>query len=184
MFMDNWLSTWILENIAIYDFLNEFFNIILTINTFGILWLGVVGYFIYQEYNENKKFDYSYLVMLIPVVLGLIINIFLIQNGVARPHPFEVIEGFSGTAFTTYSFPSIATFISISFCFILTIKQPEHATYYYIGAAVIALCELTLGVSYVSDIILGAGLGVLCGALGNVLNKYVVPLIFKNNEDK
>ena len=27
MFMDNWLSTWILENIAIYDFLNEFSRI-------------------------------------------------------------------------------------------------------------------------------------------------------------
>ena len=177
MYNDTSISTWILNNISSYEFLPEICKILLLVNTFGILWVVVIGVFMFLHYKEKGKFDFSYLLMIAPLFVGVFITIFIISPIIGRLHPYEVIEGFSYTHFLTYSSPSISVMISIAMSFILTIKNPDYKVYYFVASFIMALAELILGVSYVSDIIFGAGLGVLFGALGNILNKYVGPLL-------
>ena len=179
MYNDIGISTWILNNISSYEFLPEICKFLLTINTFGILWVIVIGVFIYLHYKEKNKFDFSYLFMIAPIIIGTFITI-LIQMWITRAHPYEVIEGFKGESILEYSLPSLSVMISVGVSFILTLKNPDYKIYYYVACFVMAASELILGVSYLSDIIFGAGLGLLFGALGNILNKYVSPLIFKD----
>lgn len=186
MWMDNGISNWILENVSIYEGLNQVLKILLQINSFGLLWLIAVGTFVYLNYKKYKKVDLTYFYQLIPVFIGICILVFLIAPAFNRPHPYDVIQGFidikeslSLSSLCSSSLPSISAFTSVAYTFILVNKEKKYKTYYFIAIFVMCAIELILGVSYLSDLLFGAGLGIIFGAMGSVVEKAIEKLIAK-----
>ena len=183
MWGDTGISTWILENVSIYPGLNEFLKILLLINSFGLLWLIPMGIFIYLDFKKYKRIDFSYLLFLLTTIIGVGLIAFVLQPIFARPHPYETIEGFAklnedlNINITKYSLPSISAYTSIAYSFFLTIKKKDYSTYYFIAAFIMCISELILGVSYLSDIIFGRGLGALFGGLGNLFQDKMIKFL-------
>ena len=71
MWMDNGISNWILENVSIYEGLNKILKIIFQVNGFGLLWLIVIGVFMYLKHKKTKKLDLTYIYHIIPVLIGI-----------------------------------------------------------------------------------------------------------------
>ena len=188
MWMDKGVSNWILENVSIYEGLNNILKFILQINSFGLLWIIAIGVFVFLDYKKTKKVDLSYIFFVIPVLIGICIMLFGIAPIFQRPHPYDEIQGFielkdslSLSSICTYSLPSMSAFTSIAYTFILVHKEKEHKTYYFIAAFIMCAIELILGVSYISDLLFGAGLGIIFASLGNILQKVIMKLINKKD---
>lgn len=189
MWMDNGISNWILENISIYEDLNKILKIIFQINGFGLLWLVAILVFMYLNYKKTKKLDLSYIYHIIPVLIGICVVVFIIAPIFNRPHPYDVIQGFIDikdsillSSRITSSLPSISAFTSIAYTFVLVNKEKKHKTYYFIACFVMCAIELILGISYLSDLLFGAGLGIIFGAMGSVVEKAIEKLIAKVKE--
>ena len=61
--------------------------------------------------------------------------------------------------------------------YLKTIKKKDYSTYYFIAAFIMCISELILGVSYLSDIIFGIGLGALFGGLGNLFQDKMIKFL-------
>ena len=190
MWMDNGISNWILENISIYEGLNKILKIIFQINGFGLLWLGAIIVFMYLNYKKTKKLDLSYIYHIIPVLIGICVVVFIIAPIFNRPHPYDAIQGFidikeslSLSSKITSSLPSISAFTSIGYTFVLVNKEKKHKTYYFIACFVMCAIELILGISYLSDLLFGAGLGLIFASIGNAIIPAIEKLIKKIKGD-
>ena len=191
MWMDNGISNWILENVSIYEGLNKILKIIFQVNGFGLLWLIVIGVFMYLKYKKTKKLDLTYIYHMIPVLMGICVVVFIVAPAFNRPHPYDVIQGFidikdsiSLSSRITSSLPSISAFTSIAYTFVLVNKEKKYKTYYFIACFVMCAIELILGISYLSDLLFGAGLGLIFGAMGSILSPAIEKLIAKIKEGK
>lgn len=103
--------------------------------------------------------------MLLAIVITLVVASLVLANVVARPRPASVVAGLSavpGVSRRGFSFPCIPAAVSFAAALCMT-KTLGHGWGMpsFALAAIISFSALYLGVSYLSDVVGGAVLGLL-----------------------
>ena len=95
----------------------------------------------------------------------------LIKNSFKRNRPCVSIENYQSwiTPSDQFSFPSGHTAGAFVFAYLIASFYPFFALPAYMGAAMIGVSRVLLGVHYPSDIIAGALLGSLCAIAGSYI---------------
>lgn len=137
--------------------LKDFFSIITRLGDGGFIWVTIGLIFLLKK--STRKFG---IIMLISLLIGDIIGNSFLKNLIARNRPFIQLNF---TPLITppfgYSFPSghsLSSFVGATVVFNWNKKVGIFA---YILATLIAISRPLLSVHYVSDIFVGAILGIL-----------------------
>ncbi|MDR1588669.1 MAG: phosphatase PAP2 family protein [Oscillospiraceae bacterium] len=128
----------------------------------GVAWL-LLG----AALTAREKYRRRGLALFACLTVCFIINNLIIKNAVARPRPFEVVEGLRIliSAPGDYSFPSghAASGFAAAYSISRTLSR-RAAICAFVLASLIALSRVYVGVHYPSDVVAGAILGTLCAA--------------------
>jgi undecaprenyl-diphosphatase len=134
----------------------------------GILWilLSLVLLFMYRTRRLG-------VVCAASMVLGLIVTNIILKNWVARPRPYEVIEGLECIVRKAHdwSFPSGHTTNSLACAWVIFRRAPKKwGVPALILAILISLSRLYVGIHYPTDVLGGAviGIGSACLSLALV----------------
>jgi undecaprenyl-diphosphatase len=135
---------------AIADFIPNLYNaaliLIITLLTDIILILTLLAFYsIYSYKSQKKNLGLLWLSILATTILTIVIK-FTVQR--ERPMPVETL---------IYAFPSLHTAIAFSAAYILS--KIRFPALWYELATLIAISRVYLNVHYLSDIIVGAALG-------------------------
>lgn len=154
-----------------HHILIKFFTIITMLGNAGFIWVSLGLCFFIKK--QTKKFG---VIMLTSLLIGNIIGNLFLKNLIARNRPFiqlnlvPLIEAPSG-----YSFPSGHSLSSFLAATVIFNWNKKYGIIAYILAILIAVSRVLLSVHYLSDILVGAILGIIIA--------YSVCYIFKNLND-
>jgi len=155
--IDETLILFIQNNLR-FEPLNQIMKVITYAGEAGMIWILLSLFFIFVK--KDKK---TGLVLLAGLAISYIINDIIIKNLIMRPRPFVDIPTL--TALIKYpsspSFPSGHAVSSFCFSYIVSALQGKRWRWCYIMAFIIAASRSYVGVHYVSDILIGAILGIL-----------------------
>lgn len=128
----------------------------------GVVWLALGAVML-----TTRKYRRGGLCLLLSVGLCYCLNDLIIKILVARPRPFLTVPGLVAIVAEpgSYSFPSGHACSSFASAYALTWRYGRRGAWFYVPAALIALSRPYVGVHYLSDILIGAGVGTL-GAAG------------------
>lgn len=165
------VTTWDASVItAIYEnvhsaFLTMFFRIVTLLGEGGIFWIAVAVILLFF-----KKTRRSGICIGASLLIGVIVGNGIIKNVVARPRPYDAIEGIESVVshLSDYSFPSGHSLCCFEAATALAMNRTRWAIPAYVGAVLVAVSRLFLFVHYPTDVICGALLGVLFGVLGSL----------------
>lgn len=165
------VTTWDASVItAIYEnvhsaFLTMFFRIATLLGEGGIFWIAVAVILLFF-----KKTRRSGICIGASLLIGVIVGNGIIKNVVARPRPYDAIEGIESVVshLSDYSFPSGHSLCCFEAATALAMNRTKWAIPAYVGAVLVAVSRLFLFVHYPTDVICGALLGVLFGVLGSL----------------
>lgn len=172
---------WIHTNLHGSAIINQIVKYITYLGDFGAVWL-VIGFVLFLIKKTRKA---GFIVMA-SVGIGAFINSVVLKGIFNRPRPFVVEESFEGFINSigmfipwSTSFPSGHAFVSFCAATILVMQLNKKWAYTYILAFIIALSRVFLCVHYVTDILVGTILGVLCGVGIHYLFNFVLDKIDK-----
>jgi len=141
------------------DVLTPVMRLFTTMGDAGLIWiaLGIV----LLAFAATRKRGAVYLVAL---ACTAVINNLVLKSIIARPRPYDTIEGLLVLTekLSSYSFPSGHASSSFAAATALTLLFGKKGAWSFIPAAIIALSRSYLGMHYVTDIAAGAVLGALC----------------------
>lgn len=165
------VTTWDASVItAIYEnvhsaFLTMFFRIVTLLGEGGIFWIAVAVILLFF-----KKTRRSGICIGASLLIGVIVGNGIIKNVVARPRPYDAIEGIESVVshLSDYSFPSGHSLCCFEAATAFAMNRTKWAIPAYVGAVLVAVSRLFLFVHYPTDVICGALLGVLFGVLGSL----------------
>jgi undecaprenyl-diphosphatase len=78
--------------------------------------------------------------------------------------------------YTKYSFPSGHTAMAFLIAFILSKKYPNYSIFFYTIAILVAISRMYLGLHYLSDVVVGAVIGLTIGWLSYHYKKNIINL--------
>ncbi len=140
------------------------------LGTLGALWLIIAAVFFFR--GDRRTVAY----IVLSLIFSLIVSNLIIKNVVARPRPFELIEGFAPLMgrfadASGFSFPSGHASSSFAAAYALAAAKGKKAALAFIPAALISLARLYIGAHFPTDI--------LCGALFGIFSAFLAGLIVK-----
>ena len=142
--------------------LNPVMKFITVLGDKGAIWLlaGLVLLFI-------KKYRKQGLTVIICIAACFVVNNIIIKNLVDRPRPFVTFEWLKAIIELPddASFPSGHACASFAGAYALYKGCGKKTWWVFIGAALIAISRIYVGVHYPSDIIGGAIIGLVCSAV-------------------
>ena len=99
--------------------------------------------------------------MFLCVAISWVISDLVLKNLVARPRPYETLDGLVTliAPLPSYSFPSGHACSSFAAATALTMLFPEYGVWAYLPAILIAISRVYVGVHYPTDVIVGSILG-------------------------
>lgn len=166
--MINAITNWdlsVLEFIAEHikcDFLDLFFPIFTKLGDHGVFWIAVAVIMVLIPRQRKTG-----LMMGIAMLLGLMIGNGILKNVVARTRPYDIVEvALLIERLSDFSFPSGHTLVCFEAATVLTVRKTRLAIPAIIIAVGVAFSRLYLYVHYPTDVIAGAILGILFGAIG------------------
>ena len=165
------VTTWDASVItAIYEnvhsaFLTMFFRIVTLLGEGGIFWIAVAVILLF--FKKTRRIG---ICIGASLLIGVIVGNGIIKNVVARPRPYDAIEGIESVVshLSDYSFPSGHSLCCFEAATALAMNRTKWAIPAYVGAVLVAVSRLFLFVHYPTDVICGALLGVLFGVLGSL----------------
>ena len=141
--------------------LTGFFTAVTTLGNAGIIWIFLTVLLLAQK--KTRRIGWM---CLLALAGSLVINNMILKNLVARPRPYEMVEGLMPLIArpSDYSFPSGHTGSSFAAAAVLYGQLPKK---WGIAALVLAvlmgISRLYLGVHYPSDVLAGALIGSVIG---------------------
>ncbi len=126
----------------------------------GMIWILIALVLLVIPKTRRCGFD-----MALCLVIASVVNNLVIKNLVARPRPFLTFPELELLVkpLMSYSFPSGHTCSSFAAAFALAFGfRGKGGGWAYLGAALIALSRIYVGIHYPTDIIAGAAVGTLC----------------------
>ena len=133
-----------------------------TVGNAGIVWIALS--IILMFFRKHRKLGFSILVC---IAAAWLVNDGVIKNIVCRPRPFTVVDGLEILVSrpSSFSFPSGHACSSFCAAFVITRFRGKKGALIYIVSALIAFSRIYVGVHYPSDIITGAIIGTMSGAI-------------------
>lgn len=176
MWMDQYISNWVLENISKNEFVAQIAKVLSEFTSWGQLWILILIALMVYHYIKEKKIVTYYLIALVPIIIGWAFSEYFLKDFFNRTRPYLEIEGFKTLMETIgyeypsgNSFPSGHTLISFAAAFVIFKRDNKFTYYAYALATLIGISRIILGAHYFSDVIAGAGYGTLIGAIGCIL---------------
>ena len=143
--------------------LDNFMKFFTYLGKLGLIWIGISILFILK--NELRK---TGIILITALLLTTILGEGLIKHIVKRKRPFVKMnicdQLIIGTP-STYSFPSGHTASSFAASAVFLTINSKISVLILLISTFIALSRIYLKVHYVSDVICGAILGLLCGTI-------------------
>ncbi len=152
-------------------FLNPIMMFLSTIANCGAVWL-VIG----AVLAASKKHRKAGIYVILSVALCYVFNDLVIKPVIARPRPFLEIDTLSVLVSrpVSYSFPSGHACAGFAASYVLTKSFGRKGAPFYILAVLIAVSRPYVGVHYLTDVFVGA----IVGLLGSMfLYRFVFPRV-------
>ena len=157
--------------------LTQLAALVSALGNYGFIWiiLGIV-FIVFIS-----RSDVGITVLFTVVFAGILVG-FILQPLFAHVRPYDAGIGVSavmGVSRTSYSFPSFHATVSFAAATVIAmIAGRRWGTWAFVGAVLISLSRVYLGVEWPSDIIIGALVGVLIGVVSAwVYNQFLHDLI-------
>lgn len=157
--------------------LTQLAALVSALGNYGFIWiiLGIVSIVFIS------RSDVGITVLFTVVFAGILVG-FILQPLFAHVRPYDAGIGVSavmGVSRTGYSFPSFHATVSFAAATVIAmIAGRRWGTWAFVGAVLISLSRVYLGVEWPSDIIIGALVGVLIGVVSAwVYNQFLHDLI-------
>lgn len=157
--------------------LTQLAALVSALGNYGFIWiiLGIV-FIVFIS-----RSDVGITVLFTVVFAGVLVG-FILQPLFAHVRPYDAGIGVSavmGVSRTGYSFPSFHATVSFAAATVIAmIAGRRWGTWAFVGAVLISLSRVYLGVEWPSDIIIGALVGVLIGVVSAwVYNQFLHDLI-------
>ena len=164
--LDASILLWIQENIRT-PWLTVFFKAVTSLGNAGIFWILLsMGLIIYAKTRQTG------IRAMTALVISFVINNLFLKNVIARTRPYEVIDELKLLIAPQwdYSFPSGHAGSSFAAAMAMFLKLPRrYGIPALIGAALIAVSRLYVGVHYPTDVLVGTLTGILIAILLNIL---------------
>lgn len=196
MWQDKDISKWILENISQKnETIGQIAKYLSNACEMGLLWIIIMIILMIHYYIKNKKVNFYFLIVLIPILSVWIFCEHYLKVVNMRPRPYQEIE-----AFKVYmnvidykypkgaSFPSGHSMVAFASAFVIAKFNKKLAPYAFILALCVAFSRLVLGAHYLSDVLAGSGIGLATGAIScaiaDFLNPKIMNKIYKKEKIK
>jgi len=129
----------------------------------GVLWYGLILGLPWVAGEVGRRCSEH---MLLAGLISLLIYKIL-KRGVCRPRPYQSCPEIRlcGRVLDPFSFPSGHTFHAVGFSLVLAYHFPLGAAFLVPIVFIIALSRVVLGLHYPSDVLAGAGFGIVVGLL-------------------
>lgn len=167
---------YISENLHGSKFFNIFFKTVTYLGEMGVFWI-VLGLVLLIF----KKSRTSGFVMLISLLIGFVLNDFVLKNLFVRDRPFIVnenmakfLENINYELPSGYSMPSGHAFSSFNCAVLLTLFNKKCGKVLIPIAFLIAVSRIFLCVHYPSDVLVGMLLGIFTAVIVFVIHKIIV----------
>ncbi|MGN1411977.1 MAG: phosphatase PAP2 family protein [Oscillospiraceae bacterium] len=167
--IDTNVLLYIQENIR-SDTLTVFFSNFTKLGNSGILWISLS--LILLCFKKTRKMG---LVMTVSLFLGFIVTNVILKNLVARTRPFYAIPDLNALVPypRDYSFPSGHTTSAFSICTPLFIMlNKKYSFIFLIFATLMGFSRLYVGVHYLTDVLCGLIIGIMCSIASYFLIKW------------
>lgn len=159
---DSSVLLWIQENFR--NFILDSFMIAYTsLGNYSIIWLILAAVMIY--FPKTRK---AGVLVLLAIVLGYLINNFMLKDLIERPRPWIDISALEPLIYASNpnSFPSGHTCIAFAVSGIICRMQSKGWALASIAAAILmGFSRLYVGVHYPTDVIAGAIVGIICSQI-------------------
>ncbi|MBR3943253.1 MAG: phosphatase PAP2 family protein [Clostridia bacterium] len=135
------------------------FKGITTLGNAGAFWIAIT--LLLLCFKKTRKIG---IMCAVSLLLSLVINNLMLKNIIARPRPYDMIEGLKTlvAAPTDFSFPSGHTASSFAAATVLFLTLPKkYGIPAIILAALMGFSRLYIGVHYPTDVLAGLISGVL-----------------------
>lgn len=132
-----------------------------------LIWFIILMLLIYK--NKN----YYILKYIIPISLaGTFLNNFILKPIIQRPRPFLqsdlIIPLVTETSFSMPSGHSMSSFLAAT---LLSFYFPKFKVFFYALASLIAFSRIYVGVHFLSDVVIGALVGIVVARIGLIIIK-------------
>lgn len=172
--IDTNILYWIQDNIH-NSFLDIGMSFITTIGDVGAIWIliGILLLF-------TRKFRTIGILTLSVLLLNAILGEGILKNLIARPRPFNILEGLDIIVRkpSSYSFPSGHTSSAFAAALMLGHYFKKYRWYIYIFAGLTAFSRIYLLVHYPSDVFGG----ILLGTVSYLIVKFIYEGYFNKNK--
>lgn len=159
--MDRYITELIGELHGKNVYLDELFIFIADYSSyfFAVVFLVLVGFMGVKAVSNYSGKDFYGLVIL---PLALLINL-LIRELVSRERPFSALEDFSSLIYHSYenSFPSNHAAASFAIAAMVFLINKRLGYVVFVGALIVSLSRVYVGVHYLSDVMVGALVSIL-----------------------
>lgn len=157
--------------------LTQLAALVSALGNYGFIWI-ILGIVFIVFIGRS---DVGITVLFTVVFAGILVG-FILQPLFAHVRPYDAGIGVSavmGVSRTGYSFPSFHATVSFAAATVIAmIAGRRWGTWAFVGAVLISLSRVYLGVEWPSDIIIGALVGVLIGVVSAwVYNQFLHDLI-------
>lgn len=142
------------------------------LGTLGALWIIIAAVVFFR--GDRRAGVY----MALSLIFSLIVSNLIVKNIVARPRPFELIEGFAPlmgrfSDASGFSFPSAHASSSFAAAFALAASKGKKGALAFIPAALIAIARVYIGAHFLTDIVCGALFGIVSALLAGLIVKRI-----------
>ena len=187
--MELQILEWINGNLHGSAFVNQLFRMITYLGEKGIVWIALG--LILLCFKKTRKGGF---LLLASLAVGIVINNFVIKPIVNRPRPFiedanlaDFIVSIGLKLPDSASMPSGHTQIAINSAMLLTLYFGRKGAWSWIPASLISISRVFLCVHYVSDVLVGAAVGIVVATLIATLGKKLLDKIivaWQNRQSK
>lgn len=160
--IDASILIWIQDNLR-SEFMTPIWQVISKLGNVGFIWIVIAIILLFKK--DTRQLG---IMSIVALALSGIICSGILKNVVARPRPYEEIEGLVsvGGRPWDYSFPSGHTSAAFAIATIYMIKKRKYyGVIMTIFAFLIAFSRLYLGVHYFTDVFAGIIIGCLIGII-------------------
>lgn len=129
-----------------------------------------------REFPKREKMINKGFSILLALLLSFIVVNLCLKPLVMRVRPYEVNQSIklAVDALKDYSFPSGHASASFAAAVAMCFWNKRFGALAIVLASIISFSRLYLYVHYPSDVIAGIVIGIICGLLGHLINKYLI----------
>ncbi|MGI6168116.1 MAG: phosphatase PAP2 family protein [Christensenellales bacterium] len=161
-----------LQPLLRYSILDQSMLIISHITDAGLIWVAVAAACLFAKKTRRLG-----LTLLAALLLSYYVSDHILKPLIQRPRPFALNQSalLPAAAPSSFSFPSTHACSSFAAATAIALSNRKVGIFAYVFSALVGFSRIYLYLHYPSDIIAGAGLGIVCGWLAATILQRFFP---------